>query len=741
MRKVVPVLCALGWWPLLAFATESTDAPGHLPSHAESTAKVVADLEAPESVYGSIAQMLTSEQGVFSFTVNFDYDKWAIRPEFVPLLESIGKALADVPADGVTLTFEGHTDWDGSDSYNLWLSEQRAQSVEDYLSSKFNIQFKETELLFWGERKPVSDNSTRIGMAQNRRVEFHIQLVVASAQAPERFAVAYSPTGRMALSAGQSNVLLLRNTELDCHQRSLSGHTGKVLAADFSANGRLAISGARDNTVRLWDTATGREIGVFHGHEAAVNTVVFGPRGRIAASGSEDRSLRLWDLVEDFEVGALQGHESAVTGSSFSDNGWHLASGDVDGMLFFWDVSNRGESSHLQAAGAAITSVDFVGNDRVLVGDLHGGFKMWDRASGDLLQTFQDAGAGIYSADVSSDSRFAVTTDAAGRMKTWNISTGSKAGELQAHTTAGIFAAFSKNGELIMTADTEFEHRIWEFRSGKQIRSFVPINPLAGDEVLTRLDDTATDLWLEPKSNIELVRLPAACYTIGCGPWTDNCSQDELPSHEVCLDGSWIGRYEVTQSQWLRVIDANPSKHQAGGMYPVEQVSWDQAQDYVCRLNSLTNLEFTLPTEAQWEYACRSGGLDVSHAGGTENGLEIDETIPYPEVDQGSPNTAGIYGMNSGLWEWVADVYEDNLNLSVYSQRFRSNPLHTGSNDYRFSNADYPRINRGGTWSIGSNPTRCSLRHYDRPGMRNFFTGFRVSLPDRKNPVSAPEYD
>jgi formylglycine-generating enzyme required for sulfatase activity len=191
-----------------------------------------------------------------------------------------------------------------------------------------------------------------------------------------------------------------------------------------------------------------------------------------------------------------------------------------------------------------------------------------------------------------------------------------------------------------------------------------------------------------------------------------------------------MGRYEVTQSQWLGVIDANPSKHQAGGMYPVEQVSWNQAQDFICQLNALTNLEFTLPSEAQWEYACRGGGLNVSVVGGTEDGLSVDETIPYPEVNHGVPNTAGLYGMNGGLWEWVADVYEDNLNVSVYSEFLRNNPLHTGSNDYRFSTADYPRINRGGAWTIGSNPTRCSLRHFDEAGMRNFFTGFRVSLPD-----------
>ena len=170
-------------------------------------------------------------------------------------------------------------------------------------------------------------------------------------------------------------------------------------------------------------------------------------------------------------------------------------------------------------------------------------------------------------------------------------------------------------------------------------------------------------------------------------------------------------------------------------------MSWQQAIEFCQWLTTKTGLEFSLPTEAQWEYACRGGGAEAPHTGETEAGLSIDEAIPYPEVNQGSANAVGIYGMNSGLWEWVADVYEDNLNISVYSELLHDNPLHTGSNDYRFSTADYPRINRGGTWTIGSNPTRCSLRHFDEAGMKNFFTGFRVSLPDHRNPVSAPGYD
>ncbi len=96
------------------------------------------------------------------------------------------------------------------------------------------------------------------------------------------------------------------------------------------------------------------------------------------------------------------------------------------------------------------------------------------------------------------------------------------------------------------------------------------------------------------------------------------------------------------------------------------------------------------------------------------------------DVDSEPANAAGISGMSGGPWEWVADIYEDNLNVAAYPRHSRNNPLYTGSNDYRFSTAIYPRVNRGGSWDIGRNPTRCSLRHFDNPGLESFFQGFRI---------------
>jgi len=107
--------------------------------------------------------------------------------------------------------------------------------------------------------------------------------------------------------------------------------------------------------------------------------------------------------------------------------------------------------------------------------------------------------------------------------------------------------------------------------------------------------------WKIP--SIEMVRVSAGCFEMGCGAWDGECKEDEKPVHKVCLDGFEVGKTEVTQEQWERVMGFNPSGFNNGGNYPVENVSWEDAQEFLRRLNKLTGRRFGLPTEAQWEYA------------------------------------------------------------------------------------------------------------------------------------------
>ena len=138
------------------------------------------------------------------------------------------------------------------------------------------------------------------------------------------------------------------------------------------------------------------------------------------------------------------------------------------------------------------------------------------------------------------------------------------------------------------------------------------------DRKTPKVGDSLTDLV----TGMELKWVPKGCYQMGCGPWTSECSVDEKPVHEVCVDGFWMGKTEVTQGQWKAVMgkDNNPSGFNKGDAYPVEQVSWEDAREYIEKLNGRSEGggKYRLPSEAEWEYAARSGGKEEKHAGGND---------------------------------------------------------------------------------------------------------------------------
>jgi formylglycine-generating enzyme required for sulfatase activity len=220
---------------------------------------------------------------------------------------------------------------------------------------------------------------------------------------------------------------------------------------------------------------------------------------------------------------------------------------------------------------------------------------------------------------------------------------------------------------------------------------------------------------------MEMVWVPEGCYEMGCGSWTSDCRRNENPAHEVCVDGFWIGKHEVTQGQWRRVMGTNPSHFKKGDGFPVEQVSWNDAQEFVRKLKSMNGgkYEFRLPTEAEWEYACRSGGKPEKHSGGED----IDQVAWYSRNSGSStqkagtkaPNGLGIHDMSGNVWEWVEDIYDG----AAYHKHPRNNPVTTGGGSYR--------VERGVSWFMEGSHARCGYRRGSDPADRGDDLGFRVA--------------
>jgi formylglycine-generating enzyme required for sulfatase activity len=226
----------------------------------------------------------------------------------------------------------------------------------------------------------------------------------------------------------------------------------------------------------------------------------------------------------------------------------------------------------------------------------------------------------------------------------------------------------------------------------------------------------AGDIWTDPVAGMEFVFVPGGCFQMG----SNSGYSDEKPVHEVCLNGYWIGKYEVTQVQWRKIMGSNPSKFKSGKDYPVETVSGHDAQQYISKLKQLSGNSFSLPTEAQWEYAARSGGRNQKYAGGNN----ADSVAWYDSNSGGkthrvgtkSPNGLDLYDMSGNVWEWCEDVYDKK----AYSKHSRNNPLVTsGSNS---------RVLRGGSWRDDPRDVRAAFRHRFSADLRRSRVGFRLCL-------------
>jgi len=224
--------------------------------------------------------------------------------------------------------------------------------------------------------------------------------------------------------------------------------------------------------------------------------------------------------------------------------------------------------------------------------------------------------------------------------------------------------------------------------------------------------------WRDPTTGMEFVWVPGGSFEMGCGSWGGECKDSEKPVHSVRLSGFWLGKYEVTQGQWSRVMGNNPSIFKKGDNYPVEQVSWNDVKEFITKLNAQGSAKFRLPTEAEWEYAARSGGRAEKYAGG---GDDIDRVAWYTSnsgssthaVGTKAPNGLGLYDMSGNVFEWVEDVY------GSYSSSSQDNPVVTGGGSYR--------VFRGGSWGIGPGGVRSANRANNTPDFRLHVLGFRLA--------------
>ncbi|NMG60332.1 formylglycine-generating enzyme family protein [Geitlerinema sp. P-1104] len=244
---------------------------------------------------------------------------------------------------------------------------------------------------------------------------------------------------------------------------------------------------------------------------------------------------------------------------------------------------------------------------------------------------------------------------------------------------------------------------------------------------------------------LEMVQIPGGTFLMGAVEGEENASDDEFPQRSVTVPEFFLGKYQVTQAQWRAVATGLPKiEHDLapdpstfkGDTHPVERVNWHQAVEFCQRLTQATGRNYRLPSEAEWEYACRAGtttpfsfgeiiATDVANYDGnftygqSPKGDYREQTTP---VGSFPANGFGLYDMHGNVWEWCFDLWHENYEGAPTD----GSPWVTGK--------EQRRLLRGGSWL--NNPRYCRSADRDRntPDDRNNVIGFRVCCSVARTP-------
>ncbi len=255
----------------------------------------------------------------------------------------------------------------------------------------------------------------------------------------------------------------------------------------------------------------------------------------------------------------------------------------------------------------------------------------------------------------------------------------------------------------------------------------------------------AGEVWQDPTLGLSFVWVEGGCYLMGSDETDSQRYQDEIP-HETCVDGLWVGQYEVTQKHWNWVMQGSKPKFTAKDHYPVNQVSLTQIQTFIEKLTKITGERFRLPTEAEWEFIARGGtqfshywGEDLDKACRYENVRDVasmksnsffnsdyhycnDGFARLAPVGSFRANPFGIYDLLGNVAEWTCSRYDAS---------------YSGAENrcYRGSDGEVVRVIRGGAWNTSPRQTRVSVRRYESPNYKQGGIGFRLIRVHRLSKV------
>jgi len=328
------------------------------------------------------------------------------------------------------------------------------------------------------------------------------------------------------------------------------------------------------------------ELRCLKGHSSSVGSALFSPDGKLVVTASLDQTARIWDAATGTELRCLEGHGDFVSSAVFSPDGRLVA-----------------------------TASDML-DDKTA--------RIWDATTGKELHCLGGHSRPVQSAVFSPDGKFVVTASSDNTSRIWDAATGWEVRRMR-HGSPVISAVFSPDGKSILTT-TIFDRaaHIWVNPDDKS-------NPLVAAKTKKPEHEPKKEAKKEFTNSIgmKFVLIPAGEFMMGSPE-----SEAERGSHETrhkvrITKAFYMQTTEVTQAQWKAVMGSNPSYFKNDNL-PVEQVRWHDIQEFIRKLNRKEGVTYCLPTEAEWEYACRAGTTTPFHFGSTITTSQVNYNANFP---------------------------------------------------------------------------------------------------------------